>query len=419
MLKHNKCGHICNQAAKNILNGINCCICYGGIKLSQEQFEERFYDEFGNDYEVIGNYLNNRTPVEIKHNCGCEFTIIPSNAFGRKQCNCPVCYSKMNHHCIPYVNDIYATNKKLYNLLKDKKDGHKYKELSHEKTYFICPDCGEEIYAPIYYVANYGLSCSKCGTGISFPERLMSSILSQLNIEYNFQFSPDWIKPYKYDFQIVINDKYYIIEMDGGWHYFDNNLSGMTLKETKARDKFKTIEAEKHGYVMIRIDCNYNFDNREEYIKKNIVNSELSKIIDIENVDWDNCLLEANTPLIKRICNEWNNGVKSIVELQDKLKLSDTTIRRYLYMASKNHVINESIEDIKQLNFQHMLKTYNHPRNTLVMCNETGEIFHNFKEAQNKYHGNISNYFRDENRKFAGTLSDGTRLTWTRLEKVI
>lgn len=410
---YNKCGHTCNTKACKIMAGKGCPVCFGGIKLSQEQFEDRVHNLFP-DYEVTGTYVNNITPISVRHICGYEFDIIPSNMYGKKQCNCPKCFNK-NHNCIPYVNDIYTTNKEMYNILKNKEDGHKYKAGSHKNLWFVCPYCDNEVLQTPYSVNHFGLQCPKCNSNISFPERLMSVILTKCNVNYQFQFNPEWIKPYRYDFECKLQNNDYIIEMDGGWHFQNNNLSNCSVKKIQERDKYKDKLAVKHGYHMIRIDCNYIGDSREIYIKEKILQSELSNLIDLDNINWDECFYLANLPIIKVITDEWNNGIKSIPELAKKLHLSCITIRRYLYKASENNIIDESIEDIKQLNIQHRINTYEHPRNIKIICNETGEIFKNLKEAQEKYHCNISNYFRESNRKYAGQLPDGTRLTWTKL----
>ena len=412
------CGHIVDTVAQHIQRGAGCPICRRGVQLTQEEFENNFYDMFGKDeYSIVGNYINNRTKVSVRHNkCNMVFDIIPSNTFGRKICNCPKCDMDKNHNCISYVNDIYTTNKELYNLLENKEDGHKYKAKSHKKIYFICPYCKNRIYEKIYLVNDYGLKCSCCNTNISFPERLFSIILNCLDIDYIFQFSPKWISPYRYDFQFNINDKHYIVEMDGSFHYQENTLNDTNLEEIRARDNYKSQKAIENGYEIIRIDCNYNSSTpREMYVKNSIYTSKLKNILDLTKIDFEQCCIEANKNLLEYICDFWNDGYKSVQQLMNKTKLSDTTIRRYLYFASENNLINESIFDIKQLNVEQRDETFGHPRNIAVMCNETKEIFKNFKEAKEKYHCNLSAHFREDNRKFAGTLPDGTRLTWTKI----
>jgi hypothetical protein len=51
-----------------------------------------------------------------------------------------------------------------------------------------------------------------------------------------------------------------------------------------------------------------------------------------------------------------------------------------------------------------------------VLCNETGEIFEGYKIPKEKYGAHIAGYF-NKNSKYSGTLPDGTKLTWTKLNK--
>lgn len=61
-------------------------------KYTQEQFEDKFYDYFGDEYIVIDKYIDAKTSIKIKCiKCGTEFSIIPNNAFSRG-INCPTCH---------------------------------------------------------------------------------------------------------------------------------------------------------------------------------------------------------------------------------------------------------------------------------------------------------------------------------------
>ena len=111
-------------------------------------------------------------------------------------------------------------------MLVNPDDGYIYGQFSNIKVSFKCPICGRvngEKY--ISSVSKYGLSCKFCSDGISYPNRLMASLLSELKIDYDSECYFDWCKfpdyndlskyTYgKYDF--VIETQKIIIEMDGG-----------------------------------------------------------------------------------------------------------------------------------------------------------------------------------------------------------
>ena len=418
-IRYNECGHEYTVKAKNAMNGKNCPVCYGGVKLTQEEVEKRVNEMFNGEYIVAGKYKNYKSPIDIKHiRCGSIFPVNAGGLLNNKTCHCPKCFPTINNWCIPYINDIYSTNQYLYSLLKDKEDGHRYKENSHKKTWFVCPYCGKDIEAIISNVKYQGLSCPNCGGGISFAEKLMSNVLSDLHIKYKFQFSPNWIKPYRYDFMLKKNGIKYIIEMDGGWHYTDNKLSGLTAEEAKIRDEIKNQKALENNYVIIRINCDYKGNDRFDYIKTNIINSELNKILDLSKVNWDNCEKISDISTIKIIANEWDSGLKSVQQLIDKLSLSDNIIRKYLYKASDIGLIPESINDIKKLNIEYRNKIYGEPRAKKVKCDQTGEIFSSFREANKKYNADVGRYFKrkiENGTETSGYLPNGTRLTWTKI----
>lgn len=88
-VKNNKCGHIYTANASNILNGSGCPKCHG-FKTTDE-FAKEVMKIHGEEYEVIGEYINNRTTVKMIHkNCGKEFNAYPKIILNRKCC--PVCY---------------------------------------------------------------------------------------------------------------------------------------------------------------------------------------------------------------------------------------------------------------------------------------------------------------------------------------
>lgn len=90
-LRHEICGKIWNTTPSEVLSGYRCMHCYGNKLLSQEEFEKRVYDQRGDEYSVIGKYINNSTKIVMRHNkCGCEWNVVPS-VFLSKESGCPKC----------------------------------------------------------------------------------------------------------------------------------------------------------------------------------------------------------------------------------------------------------------------------------------------------------------------------------------
>ena len=114
----------------------------------------------------------------------------------------------------------------------------------------------------------------------------MYNLLQQLNVEFEYQYSPKWCKyrfkgknkTGRYDFYIP--SKQLIIEMDGGIGHGNCSTKLLTKNESLEIDNIKDKLAIEHKLNPIRIDCNYNH-NRFEYIKNKIINSKLNDIFNL------------------------------------------------------------------------------------------------------------------------------------------
>ena len=68
-VRHNKCEHEYDVTPGNfIFNGRRCPYCYGNMKKTTEQFKKEVYDLVGNEYEVLGEYKNAVSKILMKHN---------------------------------------------------------------------------------------------------------------------------------------------------------------------------------------------------------------------------------------------------------------------------------------------------------------------------------------------------------------
>ena len=226
-------------------------------------------------------------------------------------------------------------NPELLSCIKNKKDAEKYTYASHKEIEWICPDCHETFFKRISYMTRRGFICSKCATNDSYPNKFMMEILRQLNIDYIREYSPEWIKPKRYDFYFIYDNQKYIIEMDGAFHYVYNYKNNTSVSESQKIDRKKDEIANANGCHMIRINSNYrNVKSRLSYIKNNILNSELKLIFDLSNINWNRCEQYASTSLIKTINDLWNDGL-SKSEIRQKIKLGKTTIDSYLEIGKR------------------------------------------------------------------------------------
>lgn len=245
---------------------------------------------------------------------------------------------------VPYPRKVYIGNlrscelrKFVYNKIADMRpdfiqyldnpdDAYLYSIGSNIKLPMHCPTCDYRIDRSPQDLSQNGFCCPICGRGFSYPAKLMTNILLDLKIPFIREASKkhiefQWAQNYRYDFYIHIHNQKIIIEMDGGFHQYQQSI-----------DAIKDLLAHNNGFKIIRIDANYRgISNRLKYIKNNILNSELSKILPLKDVDWEDCDKRAifNSP-IRIACSLWEDCHKNVKEISEICFVDRDTVRAYL-----------------------------------------------------------------------------------------
>lgn len=298
----------------DIIEDANC----GILKIlepTRRKYNKNTYKAYKYQCLICGN-VDIITEINLKNGHGCN-----------------VCCSKK---ILKGYNDLWTTHPNIARMLKNKEIGYTTSHGSSKKQIFICPDCGHEKKLIPYAITVNGFGCPKCGDGISFPEKFTFAILEQLKVKFLTQLTKttfEWCKGYRYDF--YLNNYNIILEVNGLQHYKDTYYYKRTLEEEEENDKNKKELAIKNGIKednYIVIDCR---KSELEWIKYNILSSELSNIYDISNIDWIKCLKYAYNSLVKEVCKLWREGIKNINEISIIYKLSTVTIRNYLKKGSK------------------------------------------------------------------------------------
>ena len=251
----------------------------------------------------------------------------------------------------------------------------------------------------------------------------MKSILNQLKVDYIHQYNPDWAHPYRYDFYFKVNNKEYIVEMDGGLGHGNFTLNGKQDIAGKQIDDKKDVLAKLHNIKVIRVNCNYvNIENRYDYIKEHILISEVAQILNLSKINFSLCRVVAEKSIFISVCDLVKQGMRSFVEIAEKLEISNTTVSRYLKIACESGYLNMDYNDLKKQSLaigyeKNKQRNENNPNGfnrTPVKCIETGEIFNSMDAADKKYGGCVSSYLSGRI-KYTGHLDDGTVLHWKRI----
>jgi very-short-patch-repair endonuclease len=332
------------------------------------------------DIIIIDNIYNNRKCYKYKCNI-CNNEDIRTEYELLKGYGCNVCCSPSKKVLKGY-NDIATTHPYLIDFLYDKDDAYLFTYNSTKLVKVKCPFCNniKEITMEKLY-ANSGVACA-CGDKISYPNKFMYKLLQQLNIDFQTEYSPNWIKPKRYDFYFDHKNNKYIIEMDGAFHTKDNDLSGQTKERSKEIDCYKDTQANKNNIKVIRINSE---KSNMEFLKNNIYGSYLSSIFDLSQVDWLKCHEFSLSNMIKTICKMWNNEIEDYTRIEKETKLNKQTIRKYLKQGSKlGWCKYDSLE------FSRKIQVANGKKNgsiihkeglKKVMCIENGIIFESSREV--------------------------------------
>lgn len=258
---------------------------------------------------VHDGYLNNMTEYNLNNGRGC-----------------PICSRKKT---MTGVNDIATTHPNYIKFFKNKEDSTKYSYGSGQKTDIVCPFCKHEKRMTIKNLFTYGFSCSICGDGISYPEKLIGNMLIKAKIEFETQLTKSsfgWCDNFKYDFYLP---KYScIIETNGIQHYASNGFSsiGRSLEEEQKNDKIKRELALSNGIkYYIELDCRYS---NLDYIINSIEQTELKSLIKLSQEDLKECDLNSQCSLVHSVYKLMLLG-KGVSEICEELKISRTSFYNY------------------------------------------------------------------------------------------
>lgn len=261
---------------------------------------------------------------------------------------CPLCANKV---VIRGINDLGATAPDIASLLFDKSDQYKYTAHSSKKVYFLCPNCGEKIYAIINDVSRRGLKCHRCGDGFSYPNKFVFNLIKQaLTIHANIfsgnfetEKTFDWSKRVIHENNRLSGDKIYdiyipfdnpiIIENHGAQHFERAYCkNGRTLKEEQMNDTIKKTLAINNGILpdhYIVIDCRLS---ELEFIKQSVINSNLLQLLNVTpaQIDWGECDKYATSSLVYEACSLRKNNHLTLNEIAITMQISKSTVDRYI-----------------------------------------------------------------------------------------
>lgn len=371
----------------------------------KKKFEKNVID---NKHKLLSTYINAHSKVLIDFKCGHLPNYITPNSYNNGH-RCPVC---SNQKVEIGVNDILHKRPDIVKYLKNKEDAIKYSPYSKERTDFMCPICHHEKNYAINTVSSFGFSCPNCSDGISYPNKFISNLLSQLNIDYQTEVQFDWCKFIKYNsysevvgrYDVVIEKQKLIIEMDGNLGHGNNSIL-KPIEEGKYIDEQKDKLAFHNGYKIIRIICNYkNIIDRFSVVKKAILSSELSNYLDLSQVDWDEINKKSEMSYVKEAINIYNSN-KNICakDIGKILHVSTACVSNYLKIGNRFGLCHYNEKNIKDIRRKRLLYCTSKPVMITNIDSNDVMYFSSLSECSryfNKKHLYINNNSFHENNSY-------------------
>lgn len=289
------------------------------------------------DLIIIDRFYYKTKLYKVKCNkCGYEKVVSESELDNIKHTYiCACCSSKI---VVPGINDIPTTDPWMIPYFQGgEEEARLYMHSSSAKLYLRCPFCGKITDKAISISSLYnshGIACT-CKDNISYPEKVMLYILNSLNINYIYQANKDilpWAENFRYDF--FLKEKNTIIETHGEQHYKNENCLYNKQNKIKEADDKKRNLAKLNKIKYIELNCSKSDIN---FIKNNILNSELFKLLELDkfDIDWDKCDSYGRKNLIYEVCLFFNNNTSLTVdELSEHFKLERSTIIKYLHIGT-------------------------------------------------------------------------------------
>lgn len=212
-------------------------------------------EELGNgEYEVLSEYKNSKTPIKLLHKvCNQTYNPLPNNFVVKKQ-RCSYCAGNKSL-TFTQIQDQLNKLDSDYIVIRPETV---YKNI-HSKVIMLHKTCGKE-YPVEANRFKHGDRCPYCCniyTNMTDGEKVISDYLKEKNIPHKFQYIYYYDKTNKrkkliFDFLVKFNNKTYIIEYDGIFH-FEPRYGIEKFKRQQKLDKMKELFCSKNNIELLRI----------------------------------------------------------------------------------------------------------------------------------------------------------------------
>lgn len=270
--RHKPCGHTYLKTPYNVTSKPNMCqYCNANRLRGADLFFRRIKDK--TDYEVLGEYKNNRTKILVRHKvCGKEFYTTPYN-FAKTKEGCPHCVGKTIANAVTWTHERFL--QEAGERLEEYEFLEKYKTFTTPIKVKHLP-CGEEfMVTPCNFLRGSRCPSCKYSTGEGQVYRMLKKALPDEDIIHDDRH----ILPYGRELDIWFPNRKLAIEYDGlAFHSIEGLMRShpkWDKQEAMSYHQWKTDECEKREIRLIHIFEDEWLEHRE------IVEDKLKAILHI------------------------------------------------------------------------------------------------------------------------------------------
>lgn len=221
-IRHNTCGHIFNILPISFLLGKSCPKCRKNKKLKTTKiFKDELYKKYKNEYSVLEEYVGARTKIKIKHNNCGTIWEITPDNILRGY-GCPKCGRIKSDKKRLLNYDYIKKYIEVISMSGCKLISKKYKTF-HEKLEIQC-SCGR-IFKKSFakFKSDSQQKCTICSC-ISKGENKILDFLENKKCEYRREYTFDdcyYINKLRFDFAVFKNNKLFCLIEFDGKHHFE------------------------------------------------------------------------------------------------------------------------------------------------------------------------------------------------------
>lgn len=261
-VKH-KCGYVWETNPYTISKGHGCPKCNNNIKKTTEMFKKEVRSLVGDEYEVLGNYKNNKTNIKMKHiSCGNVFEMSPKAFLNGQRCpneRYKKSTLKNTRKINEVVKEIEKSRKGEYELYSDYNGSSRPATIRHVK-------CNKLFKATPIQIIRNKTGCPYCYT--SKGEDVVEAYLKEKGYSFSKQYRIKECRnqrPLPFDFAVFKEGQLWLlIEYDGIQH-FKPKFGRENLMKTQHNDKIKNKYCEDNNINLLRIPYK-RFYKHEDFV---------------------------------------------------------------------------------------------------------------------------------------------------------